>query len=53
MNKKKVYVTYDTEFQTWNVMLVDRLYCVKWGTAEEVDAWLFEHSNEYEEIDNV
>ena len=43
----KVYVTFDTEFRTWNVMRDGK--CIFYGDAFAVDEFLETHQ-EYEEL---
>ena len=43
----KIYVTYDTNTFTWNVM--NNKECLFYGTAEQVDTWL-KQNDEYKEV---
>ena len=47
--KIKINVICDPVNSTWNVMTTDKR-CLKYGTAEEIDAWLFEWRDTYEEV---
>jgi hypothetical protein len=47
-NKVQVYSTYDTCFQTWNVMDMDN-QCLFFGTIDELEEWLDSNQDRYEE----
>jgi len=49
MKKIKVNVIYDTQNKNYSVMNNDKK-CLKYGTSENIDAWLFEHSSTHEEV---
>ena len=48
--KIPVQVIYDTDNNTWNVMTMNG-WCLKYGTAEDIDEWLFMNSQTHEEIE--
>jgi len=39
-DKIKVYATFDTQFQTWNVIQESNRDCLHYGTADSCDEWL-------------
>ena len=43
-----VTVNYDTTNSTWNVM--DGLECVFYGTIWQVEQWLIDNKDKYEEV---
>ena len=43
-----VSVTYDTKDGTWNVM--SGLTCVFYGTVWQVEQWLIDNEDKYEEV---
>ena len=50
MNDKiKVQVVCDPINSTWNIVTMDK-QCLSHGTAEDADAWLFDHRETHEEV---
>jgi len=45
-----VEVIYDTANKTYSIMTLDHKTCIEYGSAEKIDAFLFDHSNEYREV---
>lgn len=50
---RSVYSTYDTNFNTWNVMDIEKQECIFYGTAEELEDFLNTHKNEFREIPTI
>ena len=48
IDKIKVNVICDPNNSTWNIMDANK-NCLSYGTAEDADAWLFEHRETHEE----
>lgn len=48
MTKLKVFVMFDSQCCTWNVMGANR-ECLFFGSAEDVDDWLIENKDSHEE----
>lgn len=46
--KTKVFSTYDTFHQTWNIMDMDN-QCLFFGTIDELEEWLDSNKDKYEE----
>lgn len=44
--KIKVFVMYDGQCCTWNVMTAEH-QCLFFGTADEADTWLLENNERY------
>ena len=49
-DKIEVFVSRDSENKTWNITEVGG-NCLKYGTAEDVDGWLFDHSQTHIEVE--
>lgn len=47
-NKIKVEITYDSLYQTWNIMSPEKV-CLHYGDIDSLEKWLFENRDEYEE----
>lgn len=47
--KTKVYATFDTQYETWNWLKCSNNECVFYGTIEELETWLQDNSENYEE----
>jgi len=48
-NKIKVYASYDTQNETWDVFDEQR-NCLCYGSIWDIEAWLDEHKDTHEEI---
>ncbi len=48
LKKTKVFVICDSINSTWDIMSMDR-NCIFYGTVEQVEEWLVEHSSTHEE----
>ncbi len=46
--KIKVFSTYDTFHQTWNIMDMDN-QCLFYGTIDGLEEWLDSNKNHYQE----
>lgn len=44
---REIYCTYDTHFRTWNVVEDDT--CIFYGSIDELEDWLIDHEDEYQE----
>lgn len=44
----EVEVTFDCQFQTWNVMLDGK--CIEWGNIFDVENWLVDNKDKYFEV---
>lgn len=47
-NKTQVFSTYDTTFDTWNIMDMNN-QCLFYGSIDELEEWLDEHKENYQE----
>jgi len=47
-NKIKVYSTFDTANDTWNVMNMNN-QCLFYGTIDGLENWLIDNSDRYQE----
>ncbi len=50
-DKIKVYATFDTQFQTWNIVDYNTNECLHYGQALEIDCWMRDHKDTHIEID--
>ena len=50
MNTRKtdVFSTYDTTYQTWNVMDMNK-QCLFFGTIDDLEEWLNDNKDKYQE----
>ena len=46
--KTEVFSTYDTIYQTWNILDTNN-HCLFFGTIEELEEWLDENKDKYQE----
>ncbi len=46
--KTKIYTTFDSQYETWNA-ITEFCECVFYGTIDELEDWLEENSDEYED----
>lgn len=44
----KIFATYDHTFRTWNVMDMNN-NCLFYGTIDELEEWLEEHKENYQD----
>lgn len=51
-SKTKVFSTYDTINQTWNIMDMSN-QCLFFGTIDELEEWLDSNKDKYEEEEQL
>lgn len=47
-NKTNIYTTFDTAYETWNVVDMNN-QCLFYGSIDELENWLDENKGRYQE----